>query len=75
MAEQYVFGSKRTRDIVSLKGKLQLAEEVKDCKLQYYAELESLKGIYHWDAKRKRHVSDTPKQGCVTKHYESFFQT
>ena len=53
MTKQYIFGSKRTSNIVSLEGKLQLAEKGKDCKLQYDAELESLKGTYHCDAKRK----------------------
>ena len=41
---------------------LQLSEKVKYFKLRYDAKLEPLKGKYHWDAKRKRHVPNTPKQ-------------
>lgn len=53
MTKQCIFGSKRTSNIVSFEGKLQLAEKGKYCELQYDAELESLKGMYHCDAKRK----------------------
>ena len=39
-------------------------------KTDYNAEVERLKGKYHWGAKRKRHVKDQPKEGvfvwCVS---------
>ena len=44
---------------VSLEEKLHLVEKVKDCKLKYDAELESLNAYCHWDAKRKGLVPDT----------------
>ena len=57
----YVFGSKSAYSKVLLDEKLQLAEKVKHCTLQCDGELESLKGKYQWDAKRKRHVPDFVK--------------
>ena len=55
----YVFGSKSTNNKVSLEEKLHLVEKVKDCKLKYDAELESLNAYCHWDAKGKGLVPDT----------------
>ena len=35
--------------------------------------LEALKGKTHWDAKRKCHVPDQPKQGYLTRAVRSFY--
>lgn len=51
-----------------------LAAKVKECK-QGYDDLEELKGTAQWDAKRKRHVCDTPKQRYLAKVVCVFFKT
>ena len=41
----------------SIEEKKALAEVVKTCKIEYEAEVERLKGKYHWDAKPTRHAN------------------
>ena len=50
-----------------------LEENFNQLKLQYDAKLEALKGKYHWDAERKRHAPNTPKQGYLTKAVREFY--
>ncbi|CAI9715234.1 Hypothetical predicted protein [Octopus vulgaris] len=40
---------------------------VNKCKEEYDSVLEGIEEKTHWDAKRKRHVPDTPKQGYLAK--------
>ena len=49
----------------SIEEKKACAEVVKTCKIEYDAVVERLKCKYHWDAKRKRHVKDQPKEGVL----------
>ena len=73
MEEQRVFGQKTSYEKYSLLERRELALKVKECKEEYIAELESMRGKTHWDPKRKRHVQDTPKQGYLTKAVRSFY--
>ena len=57
--QERLFGSKNYKYI--FEEKKTLAAKVKECKQQYDDEVEAMKGKTHWDAKRKRHVPDTPK--------------
>ena len=45
----------------------------KKCKQQYDDEIEAMKGKTHWNAKRKQHVPNTPKQGYYAKAVRSFY--
>ena len=48
-----------------------LGLKVKEFKPQYL--LEALKRKTHWDAKRKCHVPDQPKQGYLTRAAQRFY--
>jgi len=73
MDEQHVFGQKTSYEKYSLLERHELALKVKDCKAEYIAEQESMRGKTHWDPKRKRHVQDTPKQSYLAKAVRSFY--
>ena len=73
MDEEHVFGQKTSYEKYSLLERRELALKVKECKAEYVAGLESMRGKTHWDPKRKRHVEDTPKQGYLAKAVRSFY--
>ena len=68
-----IFGEKEKYEKYSLAEQQELGAKVKEFKQQYLSELEALKGKTHYDYKRKRHVPDQPKQGCVTAAVRSFY--
>ena len=67
------FGEKGKYEKYSIAEQQELGAKVKELKEQYLSELEALKGKTHYDYKRKRHVSDQPKQGYVTAAVQSFY--
>ena len=72
MAER-IFGGKGSYEKYSLVERRDLGLKVQEFKQQYLLELEALKGKTHWDAKRKCHVTDQPKQGYLTRAVRSFY--
>ena len=68
-----IFGEKGKYEKYSIAEQQELGAKVKELKEQYLSELEALKDKTHYDYKRKRHVSDQPKQGYITAAVQSFY--
>ena len=66
-----LFGDKGGYEKYSLNERRELGLKVKEFKQEYMLEVEALKGKTHWDARRKRHVPDQPKEGYLTRAVHS----